>query len=740
MAIVKNAQEIYDLQCRLCEESFKNPKVLPCLHSFCQSCLEQTVRGHERSVTCTRCHVDSPIPIQGMDSLPSNSFANNMLNILAVQNPTTCTNCEDCELATSRCIDCVENLCPNCVTAHERIRQTKGHKIITFEELQNNAVHDAIKCPSFCKIHDREMLKYFCETCDDAICRDCAIYEHREHHYVDLKEAVKLHRSSVTDLLDNTKRKIPVIRLALKEMDEVADSLNQRKELVTSLINETIETHIQKLEEKRSQLLNELEETYMSKKKVLGEQHEELNMDLDHLLTSCEFVENIMRYGNEAEIMTVKKLMMTRLHEMQTNQLQVEPEENDVIEFFQQDATLKEGIEKFGYLTTSETFPSICTAEGKGCRSAKVGHHTEFLVLAKNRFGKPVARGGDLIVGKLTDPSGISTNVDVTDNNNGTYTMGYRIMSKGKHTIAIYLRDKPIMGSPFDIGVSAGIDTNRIGPMLTKFGSAGITGTKNDENYEPWGVACDMHGSMVVTDHNNHKVQIFDSNGKLLFQFGVRGKDDGEVWYPTGVAVDKYNNIYVADHGNHRIQVFTDDGQYLNKFSIRGSNDGQLKGPCGIAIDHEDRLAVCDRDNHRVQVFTLDGRFIFSFGGSGGADGKLNSPRHITITPENHYLISDTNNFRVQRFDKNGKFISKFGSKGTSSGQFLCPSGLGVDSENNIVIADFKNIDVQLFNVDGDFIKKLGQNGLFVKPTGVCVTPNGNVLVADRGTHKVQLF
>ena len=72
------------------------------------------------------------------------------------------------------------------------------------------------------------MLKYFCETCDDAICRDCAIYEHREHHYVDLKEAVKSHRASMMDLQDNTKRKIPVIRLAIKEINEVSDSLTQR--------------------------------------------------------------------------------------------------------------------------------------------------------------------------------------------------------------------------------------------------------------------------------------------------------------------------------------------------------------------------------------------------------------------------------------------------------------------------------------------------------------------------------
>lgn len=50
-------------------------------------------------------------------------------------------------------------------------------------------------------------------------------------------------------------------------------------------------------------------------------------------------------------------------------------------------------------------------------------------------------------------------------------------------------------------------------------------------------------------------IQIFDTNGRLLYQFGTRGKADGEIWYPAGVCLDKSGNIFVADHGNHRIQV-----------------------------------------------------------------------------------------------------------------------------------------------------------------------------------------
>ena len=84
-----------------------------------------------------------------------------MLTVLAVQNPTKCTNCEDSSQATARCLDCVENLCTNCVFAHKRIRQTKDHRILTFDEIQANEVKDIIRCPSFCSVHPREVLLSF---------------------------------------------------------------------------------------------------------------------------------------------------------------------------------------------------------------------------------------------------------------------------------------------------------------------------------------------------------------------------------------------------------------------------------------------------------------------------------------------------------------------------------------------------------------------------------------------------
>jgi len=272
-----------------------------------------------------------PVPAKGIEAFPLNFFINNMLTVLAVQNPTKCTNCEDSSQATARCLDCVENLCTNCVFAHKRIRQTKDHRILTFEEIQANEVKDIIRCPSFCSVHPREVLKYFCETCDEAICRDCAIYEHREHIYVDLKEAVKKYRSSITALQDRTKRKIPVLRAAVEEVHDVTRDLRERVEVVRDTIHNTIQNHIQELQEQERELIDQLESISDSKEKVLTSQQKILELDLSNLLSSCDFTENVLRYGNEAEIMLVKPQMVSRLQNLNEHESQCEPEDNEVI-------------------------------------------------------------------------------------------------------------------------------------------------------------------------------------------------------------------------------------------------------------------------------------------------------------------------------------------------------------------------------------------------------------------------
>ena len=55
--------------------------------------------------------------------------------------------------------------------------------------------------------------------------------------------------------------------------------------------------------------------------------------------------------------------------------------------------------------------------------------------------------------------------------------------------------------------VTSGIDSANIGPMLLKF--TPNSSKTNDEYYEPWGVAADPEGLYVVSDHHNHRIQVF---------------------------------------------------------------------------------------------------------------------------------------------------------------------------------------------------------------------------------------
>ena len=55
----------------------------------------------------------------------------------------------------------------------------------------------------------------------------------------------------------------------------------------------------------------------------------------------------------------------------------------------------------------------------------------------------------------------------------------------------------------------------------------------------------------------NTRIQVFDTDGKFLTQFGKMGIGNAEFHKPEHVTVDKNGSVYVVDRGNHRIQVFS---------------------------------------------------------------------------------------------------------------------------------------------------------------------------------------
>ncbi|XP_070546092.1 tripartite motif-containing protein 2-like [Ptychodera flava] len=68
------------LCCTICLEQFKSPKILPCLHTFCEQCLVTLVEK-TGSLNCPECRQQYQLPVGGVPAIKDNFFMNNLVDI-----------------------------------------------------------------------------------------------------------------------------------------------------------------------------------------------------------------------------------------------------------------------------------------------------------------------------------------------------------------------------------------------------------------------------------------------------------------------------------------------------------------------------------------------------------------------------------------------------------------------------------------------------------------------------------
>jgi sugar lactone lactonase YvrE len=87
-------------------------------------------------------------------------------------------------------------------------------------------------------------------------------------------------------------------------------------------------------------------------------------------------------------------------------------------------------------------------------------------------------------------------------------------------------------------------------------------------------------GEIYVTDgYGNACVHKFSPDGKLLFSWGTPGSDAGQFNIVHNICADADGWLYVADRENHRVQVFDGNGKYETQWNF-------LHRPCGLCMGH----------------------------------------------------------------------------------------------------------------------------------------------------------
>lgn len=123
----------------------------------------------------------------------------------------------------------------------------------------------------------------------------------------------------------------------------------------------------------------------------------------------------------------------------------------------------------------------------------------------------------------------------------------------------------------------------------------------------------------------------YQGKGKPRLVFGKKGCKDGDLNWPRGIAVISGSDFAVCDSSNHRVCVFNTQGRLLRIFGKYGTGNGQLDSAAGICCNRFKELIVSDRYNHRITIFDQHGQFLSSFGGHGPSNGRFNNPWGVAV-------------------------------------------------------------------------------------------------------------
>jgi len=77
-----------ELICSICLENYKNPKILPCFHTFCETCIDKvisTTTPTPSHINCPTCRKIIPIDRGGASSLPSDLLRKRLLEIVLTE-------------------------------------------------------------------------------------------------------------------------------------------------------------------------------------------------------------------------------------------------------------------------------------------------------------------------------------------------------------------------------------------------------------------------------------------------------------------------------------------------------------------------------------------------------------------------------------------------------------------------------------------------------------------------------
>ena len=740
---LKKIQE--QVTCEICAETFRDPRLLDCLHVYCRQCLDD-LTINPIALVCPSCRRTTHLNAPGATNLLPAYHIHTLLKFRNVVEKvagedSSGVRCDKCRLggATAFCTSCWQYVCGECTEIHKLWRELASHELVTLSNLRDNPLQLLTRLRTkapLCLTHGNRELGVYCESCEKLVCVKCLSQQrHRGHACVLVADAFESQRSIVEGEVRMLKsRLVETNEAVLRFPPRLKEISDQRAELEDQ-IRETIRELHADLELSRVEFLAQLRQLAQQKHRTLGAQRRDAEAVRASLERALVFANQYLRAGREKEVVAVSAMVVRYsdniLAETNVNSL-VPLERADMV--FRPSRLADACAPCTTAVRTTCVSPSHCRiffADPSSTRTKAVtlvcGDTATFEVVIRDEsdeeFIEPVEITATLTV------QGVAGECAIEKTGLGHYNIRCLPEITGRGILNVCVSAQLIGGCPVPIVVRNLYQ--KVGEPIMVVGGLKL----------PHGIVSSIQANMLIVENSLSKVSIFTAFGTRIRAFGSFGSAPGQFNDPDGITVDGSDNILVVDSGNHRIQKFTAEGEFITTVGTKGDGPLQFNLPTNIRIHPQTgNVYVCDQYNHRVQIMKEDFSFVGSFGREGNQDGDLLYPTDLAFDSSGCVHVVDSGNKRIQVYTRSGRYLGQYSDKGTAGS--LAPYSICIDiGADRVYVGEYTHC-ISMFTSLGRFVGSFGKRGSgpgdFASPCRVAMH-TGLIFVSDCSNGRVQI-
>ncbi|XP_011661272.1 tripartite motif-containing protein 45-like [Strongylocentrotus purpuratus] len=283
------------LECPVCLNTFTDPKILSCSHTYCKACLDNLLgcNGNDQMLRCPVCRAETQVPNQEVSKLPANLALKSLIEDMKNQYQF-CSNCksEDRPEAVVYCQDCGRYFCITCHKTHSQWPVFISHEVLAMSEIVSGKV--SVRRYRKCRKHPKEDEECFCSDCRRFACFRCVVMEHTNEGHRVIEAAVyeSSHVKSIEDLKSKADKKRSCFQKYVDFIDEQKDRVSNVQKQCTDDINKAYEDSVRQLTKEKEILIGEVNGMTEGVEKELDEMKKSAQEHITYLTTIADVVTN----------------------------------------------------------------------------------------------------------------------------------------------------------------------------------------------------------------------------------------------------------------------------------------------------------------------------------------------------------------------------------------------------------------------------------------------------------------